>query len=186
MMLWPTHNSHQRFSILLNGNTKQALEEIEGLYAKIFPGNPFSYYFLDDFFNRQYDGDRQFGKVFSLYALFALIISCLGLFGLASFTIASKFKEISIRKALGASSKNIAIMLSGKFLKLVLVAGILTLPVVWFAIHTWLLQFAFRIEFGWKLYFIPVLGLMTLALLTVSFQTIKASMTNPVDGLRSE
>ncbi|HEY5916891.1 MAG TPA: ABC transporter permease, partial [Chryseolinea sp.] len=120
--------SDHNYSMHLSGNNiNEIIKQVEAKYEEIFPGNPFDFYFLDDFFNNQYQADQQFGKIFSLFALLAIVIACLGLWGLASFTTAQKLKEIGIRKVLGASVSSIMSLLSWQFLKLVLIASVIAL-----------------------------------------------------------
>ncbi|HPH47226.1 MAG TPA: FtsX-like permease family protein, partial [Chryseolinea sp.] len=144
------------------------------------------YYFLDDFFDSQYKGEQQFAKIFSLFAMLAIVIACLGLWGLASFTTTQKLKEIGIRKVLGASVSSILLLLSWQFLKLVLIASVIALPLTWYGVDSWLGNFAFRIGLEWSLFVVPVLILITLALGTVSLQIVRGANINPAKILRSE
>ncbi|MBL0740509.1 ABC transporter permease [Chryseolinea lacunae] len=179
--------SRSAFSIHLDGNNMQeAIQQIGARFREVFPGNPYDYYFLDDFFNRQYQDDQQFGKIFGLFAGLAIAISCLGLWGLASFTTAQKRKEISIRKVLGASTENIMSLLSWQFMRLVMVAGVIGLPLAWYGLYVWLGSFAFRIGLQWDLFVVPFAMLCGMALLTVSFQIFRGANTNPATILRSE
>jgi putative ABC transport system permease protein len=164
----------------------RSLHKVEAKYSEIFPGNPFDFYFLDDFFNNQYKGEQQFGKIFSLFALLAIIIACLGLWGLASFTTAQKLKEIGIRKVLGASVRSIMSLLSWQFLKLVLIASVIALPLAWYGISTWQDNFAFRVGLRWDLLVVPLLILTVIALGTVSLQILRGASINPAKILRSE
>ncbi|HET6542342.1 MAG TPA: FtsX-like permease family protein, partial [Chryseolinea sp.] len=179
--------SRRAFSIHLSGtNMTDLIKQVEKHYKEAFPGNPFDFYFLDDFFNKQYKDDQQFGRIFSLFALLAIIIACLGLWGLASFTTTQKLKEISIRKVMGASLTNIAALLVNQFIKLVIIASLIALPLAWLGIDKWLDGFAFRIGLAWDLFFIPVLILAVISLGTVSFQILRGANTNPAKVLRSE
>lgn len=174
-------------SIQLNAHElRSATAAIGELYQKLIPGEPFEYYFLDDAFNAQYQGDLQFGKIFALFAALAIAISCLGLWGLASFTTSQRLKEIGVRKVLGASVVNIIYLLCSQFMKLVVVASILAMPLAWYGMDSWLGQFAFRIEIGWPLFVIPFAVLALIALTTVGMQVMKGAMTNPARVLRSE
>jgi putative ABC transport system permease protein len=163
-----------------------AIKEVEGKYKEFFPGNPFDYYFLDDFFNSQYKAEQQFASIFSLFAILAILIACLGLWGLASFTTTQKLKEIGIRKVLGASVSSLMSMLSWQFLKLVLIATAIAIPLSWYGIDSWLSNFAFRIGMEWDLFVIPVLILGVLALGTVSIQIFRGANVNPAKILRTE
>ncbi|HEY3405917.1 MAG TPA: ABC transporter permease [Ohtaekwangia sp.] len=179
--------SYRAFSIhLASNNITETISKIEHLYKEAFPGNPFDYYFLDDFFNNQYKDDQQFAKIFSLFAVLAIVIACLGLWGLASFTTTQKLKEIGIRKVLGASVSSIMSLLSWQFFKLVLIASVIALPLTWYGIDSWLGNFAFRIGLRWDLFVIPVLILMIIALGTVSLQILRGANINPAKILRSE
>jgi putative ABC transport system permease protein len=179
--------SRRYISIRLSGTSmQQTVQQVETLFKTTFPGNPFNYYFLYDFFNRQYKDDQQFGRIFSMFAILAIVIACLGLWGLASFTTAQKLKEISIRKVLGASTGSIMSLLSAQFLKLVLIASIIAAPLTWYGIDAWLDGFAFRIGLQWDMFVVPVLILGAIALLTVSVQILKGASSNPARVLRSE
>jgi putative ABC transport system permease protein len=179
--------TRSKFSIHLSGtNINETIRKVEKQYKEAFPGNPFDYYFLDDFFNNQYKDEQQFGKIFSLFAVLAIIIACLGLWGLASFTTTQKLREISIRKVLGASTASIMSLLSGQFMKLVLIASLIALPLTWYGIDTWLDNFAFRIGLGWDLFVVPAILLGVIALGTVSVQIFRGANSNPAEVLRSE
>ena len=162
------------------------IKRVEEKYKEAFPGNPFDYYFLDDFFNSQYKAENQFARIFSLFAILAILIACLGLWGLAAFTTTQKLKEIGIRKVLGASVSNIMSLLSWQFFKLILVATALAIPLTWYGIDSWLSNFAFRIGLEWDLFVVPVLILAVLALGTVSVQIFRGANVNPARILRTE
>lgn len=182
-----TPGTSRFFSIRMNTqNTKGTINEIENQYNAAFPGNPLDYYFLDDFFNKQYKQDQQFAKVFNAFAGFAIFAACLGLFGLASYTVVQKAKEIGIRKVLGAKSMQITLLFSKKYMFLILIANIIAIPIAYFGIKSWLQNFAFSISITAELFALPVLMLAIIAVITISFQTIKASLANPVKNLRSE
>ena len=152
----------------------------------MIPARPFSYNFLDDTFNKQYLDEDRFEKLFFNFSILAIFISCLGLLGLASYSTIQRTKEIGIRKVLGASVSGITSLLSKDFIKLVLIALIMASPVAWFGMHKWLQGFAYRINIGlWVFILAGVLAIL-IALLTVSFQAIKAAVANPVKSLRSE
>jgi len=175
------------FSIRMNPqNARGIIAEIEDQYNTVFPGNPLEYYFLDDFFNKQYEQDQQFAQIFNAFAGFAIFAACLGLFGLASYTVVQKAKEIGIRKVLGAKSSQITMLFSQRYLVLILVANVLAIPIAYFAMQKWLENFAFSISISTDLFLIPILVLAAIAILTISIQTVKASMANPVKNLRSE
>jgi putative ABC transport system permease protein len=175
------------YSIRINtDHLPKTLEHIQASWAKAFPGNPFEYSFLDEYFNQQYNNERRFGELFTTFSALAIIISCLGLFGLSAFTASQRIKEIGIRKVLGASVANIAAMLSKDFLKLVLISIAITSPLAWFTMEVWLRNFAYRIDVSWWVFAVAGIVALLIALLTVSFQAIKAALTNPVKSLRTE
>jgi putative ABC transport system permease protein len=179
--------SGRAFSIHIStNNMPKTLEAIESKYKDVFPGNPFNYYFLDDFFDKQYKDDQQFGKIFSLFAGLAIVIACLGLWGLASFTTTQKLKEIGIRKVLGASVRSIMALLSWQFFKLVLVAAVVGLPLTWYGLTEWLSGFAFRIPLAVDLFIVPTIILTVIAITTVGLQIFKGASVNPAKILRSE
>ena len=164
----------------------ETVRKAEAKYKEAFPGNPFHYFFLDDFFNRQYQSDQQFGKVFGLFTLLAILIACLGLFGLSSYLVLQRTWEIGIRKVLGASVKQIALLVSKEFVLVVIIANAISWPVSYFLINNWLNGFAYRINLGLLNFLIPTVITLFIAILTVASQSTKAAMTNPVDSLRSE
>jgi putative ABC transport system permease protein len=168
------------------GKNKETLESIEKIYTTLNPGFSFEYSFQDEEYAKLYAGEQRVAVLSTGFATMAILISCLGLFGLAAFTAERRMKEIGIRKALGSSSSNIVLLLSGDFTKMVMVSVILGLPVAWYVLDMWLSKFAFRIPLS--LVYFTVAGLMALvvAWITVASQAIKASRVNPVKCLRSE
>jgi putative ABC transport system permease protein len=163
-----------------------AVSALAGKWKEIAPGQPFEYFFLDDAFNRQYDADRLFGRVFGLASLLAVSISCLGLFGLAVFSAERRKREIGIRRVFGASIPSIAGKLCGEFLRWVLLAGLIAWPVAWYVMHRWLERFPYRTAIGpGPLIAALVLALAT-ALATVSYKAVRAALANPVDSIRYE
>ncbi|WP_286756548.1 ABC transporter permease [Roseivirga sp. UBA838] len=167
-------------------NTQEVIRLAEENWARFFPGNPFEYFFLDDRFNEQYKADQQFGSVFTIFSGLAIFVACLGLFGLAAFMTAKRTKEIGIRKVLGASISSILQLLSTDFMKLILVSVVLAIPVAYYGMEQWLNGFAFRIDLYWYIFALPAVLVLTIALLTVSFQTFRAAKSNPVKSLRYE
>jgi putative ABC transport system permease protein len=175
------------YSIRMNtDHLSQTMDHVRHAWNTAFPGNPFEYYVLDDYFNRQYANDRKFGELFTTFASLAILISCLGLFGLSSYTASQRIKEIGIRKVLGASVTNITAMLSFDFLRLVLFSILIATPLTWLAMYGWLQSYAYRTPIQWWIFGVAGLIALLIALLTVSFQAIKAALTNPVKSLRSE
>jgi putative ABC transport system permease protein len=167
-------------------NITQTLGAIEKVWKKHSDGYPFEYYFLDEAYDNLYKSEIKLNIFFRLFTLIAILISCLGLFGLASFTAERRTKEIGIRKVLGASVPSIMILLSREFTKWVLLANIIAWPAAYFAMFKWLQIFAYRVNI--RIFIFALAGALALliALLTVSFQTIKASTADPVNSLRYE
>ena len=141
---------------------------------------------MDDYFNRQYVADQQFGKVLGLFTGLALIIAGLGLYGLTIFMVSQRTKELALRRILGASLSNIIRLFSKDFVRLIIISNVIALPAVYLLADQWLNNFAFRIGIGWIIFVVPFLILLTISLTTVSFQTIKTGLTNPIKSLRSE
>jgi len=165
------------------GNTVKAIEKI---WKKLAPGESFSYTFMNEDFNNVYRSEQRVGKIFISFALLAIFIACLGLFGLATYAAEQRTKEIGIRKVLGASVGNVVGMLSKDFLKLVIIAAFFAFPLSWWAMHKWLEDFAYRIDIGWWVFLVAGVIALLIALLTVSFQAVKAAIANPVKSLRTE
>jgi len=168
------------------GQSKQALASMEKVFKKFSPGFPFKYYFTDDEIEKNYKAEYTVSKLSRYFAFLAIFISCLGLFGLVTFTAEQKTKEIGIRKVLGASVTGIVRMLSKDFLKLVLLAAVIAFPVAWWLMHKWLMDFEYRIDIGWWVFVVAGIVALLIALLTISFQSIKAAIANPVKSLRTE
>lgn len=164
----------------------QTVEQVKSAWNKFFPGNTFDYFFLDDHFNQQYKADQRFGQVFGLFTSLAILVACMGLFGLASFTTVQRNKEIGIRKVLGASVPSILKLLYREFAVLLLIAFVVAVPLAWLTVNNWLQGYAFRTNVHWSYFVLPFAAVVTIALLTVSFQSIKAAIANPVKSLRTE
>lgn len=147
---------------------------------------PFEYNFMDDLFNKTYSTEQKTSNILTLFSMLTIFVACLGLFGLATYTAEQRTKEIGIRKVLGASVSQVTQMLSKEFLKLVLVASLIAFPVAWWAMHKWLQSFAYRIHIEWWVFAVAGLAALCIALVTVSFQAIKAALANPVKALRNE
>ncbi|MCY7353007.1 MAG: ABC transporter permease [Cytophagaceae bacterium] len=162
------------------------LATLEALYKQTFPGNPFDYFFADEAYNRQFRTERQLGQVFVAASLVAILIACLGIFGLAAFAAQQRTKEIGVRKVLGASVTSIVALLSKDFLKLVFIAILIACPVAWWGMNRWLQDFAYKIDIEWWVFALAGGLAVGIALLTVSFQSVKAALMNPVKSLRSE
>lgn len=184
MVLRPS-NGFECFKINTS-NIKDLIAQIETKWKAMAPEMPFSYRFLDETFNDMYSSEKRVGKVAMSFSLLAILIACLGLFGLATFMAEQRTKEIGIRKILGASVGSIVGMLSNDFIKLVGLSALLAFPVAWWLMHKWLQDFAYRINIGWWIFFIAGVVALLIALITVGFQSVKAALANPVKNLRTE
>ncbi|MBD2701184.1 ABC transporter permease [Spirosoma sp. BT702] len=169
-----------------SGQTSQAMASLESLAKRMNPKFPFSYQFADAEYENLYKSESMVGELANYFAFLAIFISCLGLFGLAAFTAEQRTKEIGVRKVLGASVSNIVGLLSQDFLKLVLIAIVISSPMAWYVMNRWLQNFSYKIGIEWWVFAIAGLLAIGIALLTVSFQSIKAALMNPVKSLRSE
>jgi putative ABC transport system permease protein len=167
-------------------NLPVTISAIEKKWNALIPARPFSYFFLDEFFDKQYRDEQRFEKLFINFAVLAIIISCLGLLGLASYSTMQRTREIGIRKVLGATVPGIVNLLSKDFLKLVIISIIIASPIAWLAMHNWLQDFHYRITIAWWVFAVAALLATLIAILTVSFQAIKAAISNPVKSLRTE
>jgi putative ABC transport system permease protein len=178
---------YSNLSVKINGSkASDALAFIQSTWQKNCPDSPFEYQFLDDHFEDVYRADSQVGGIVGVLAGIAIIISCLGLFGLASYSAERRTKEVGIRKVLGASVQNIVGMLSKDFLKYVLIAALIAWPLAWFSVYKWLQDYAYRIEISWWIFLLAVVVAILIALVTISFQAIRAAIANPVKSLRTE
>ncbi|HZY80481.1 MAG TPA: ABC transporter permease [Cyclobacteriaceae bacterium] len=167
-------------------NTQEVIKTIESQWKKLGPGQPFDYSFLDEDFGNMYSAEQRLGRIFTVFAVLAIIIACLGLFALTAFTAEQRTKEIGIRKVLGASVSGIVVLLSKEFGKLILIAFILAAPVAWYGIDKWLESYQYKTEIGVFVYLLAGLAAFGIAWLTMSFQSIKAALANPIKSLRSE
>jgi hypothetical protein len=168
------------------GKTKQAIASLEKVFKQLNPGFPFKYFFTDEEISKIYKAEHTVSKLSRYFAFLAIFISCLGLFGLVTFTAEQRTKEIGIRKVLGASVTGIVQLLSKEFLKLVFLSAVIAFPIAWWAMSKWLQDFAYRTNIAWWAFVIAGLLALLIALLTVSFQAIKAAIANPVKSLRTE
>jgi putative ABC transport system permease protein len=159
---------------------------LEKIYKAINPKFPFTYKFSDQEFDKLYRSEQVVNKLASYFASLAILISCLGLFGLATFAAAQRTKEISVRKVLGASVQNVLALLSGNFLKPVFIALLIACPIAWYIMNKWLEDFAYKVNIGWWVFAVAGLVTISIALLTVSYQCIKAASASPGKNLRIE
>jgi putative ABC transport system permease protein len=160
--------------------------QIENKWKSMAPGMPFSYRFLDESFDDMYRAEQRVGKVAITFAVLAIIIACLGLFGLVAYAAEQRIKEIGIRKVLGASVRGIVQLLSKDFMLLVLIAFIIAAPVAWYFMNKWLEDFNYRVDINWWVFVLAGSIALVIALATISFQAIKAALANPVKNLRTE
>lgn len=174
------------FTIKLSGNIPSTLNSLETLWKESFPEVPFEYLFLDDTINKLYAAESRFQKVFTTLVALGIIIACLGLFALAAFSAEQRVKEIGIRKVLGASVSQVVLLLSTDFLKLVLVSILISIPVAYYAMQTWLNGFAYRISLQWWIFAAAAVIALVIAFLTISSQAIRAAVADPAKSLRSE
>jgi putative ABC transport system permease protein len=174
-------------SIKVNAaNVQKTIASIEKEFKTLIPNRPFSYYFLDEFFDRQYRNEERFGRLFLNFAVLAIFISCLGLLGLASYATMQRTREIGIRKVMGASVSNIINLLSKDFLKLVIISFFIAAPVAWYFMHKWLADFAYRTNISWWIFAMAGVLAVLIAVITISLQAFRAAVANPVKSLRTE
>jgi putative ABC transport system permease protein len=167
-------------------NAQQSIISIQTIWRKHFPADPFKYFFLDDTFNQQYKADMLFGKVFGVFAFLAILIACFGLLGLSAYNVLQRTKEIGIRKVLGASAQSILLLLSKDFMKLILLALALAIPIAWYVMNMWLQDFAYRINIAWWVFGAAGIIALLIALLTIGLQALRAVTDNPAKSLRTE
>lgn len=180
------HTSVMYIRLKQQANTADALSKIGAIMKSNNPAYPFNFSFVDDQFNFMFSNETLISKLSSVFAALAILISCLGLFGLAAYMAERRIKEIGIRKVLGASVSGITSLLSKDFLKLVFISAIVAFPVAWWAMNDWLQNFSYRIEISWWIFIVAGAIAMLIALVTISFQAIRAAIANPVKSLRSE
>ncbi len=169
-----------------SANTREAIAKIEPIFKKYNPAQPFEFQFVDDEYAKKFGNEERIGKLAGFFAMLAVLICCLGIFGLASFTAEQRTKEIGIRKVLGASVTKLWQMLSKDFVVLVLLSCLFAVPISYYFLHQWLLKYEYRTDIGWWVFIMAGSGAMLITLLTVSYQAVKAALANPVKSLRSE
>ena len=179
-------NDYDNISIKASGNIPVALAQIEKTWKKFLPEIPYEYRFLDDRYASLYESENRQSSIFTIFSCIAIFIACLGLFGLSAFTITQRIKEIGVRKVLGASPGSIVKLISKDFLLLVVIAAVIAFPVAWYGMDHWLRDFAYRIQIGWWVFLLAGIIAVLIAFATISFQAVKAAMSNPVKSLRSE
>jgi len=177
----------ENFLVKLNTrDAKLAIEDVSGLFEKVYPNASFEYYFLNDLYNAQYFQDNQFGSVVILFTFLSILIAVLGLFGLSSFMIRLRTKEIGVRTVLGASKLSLVWEIGKNFMIMVGIAGILAVPLSYFLVSEWLENYALRFALGWELFALPLISILLIASLTVGIQTLKSAYSNPINSLKSE
>ena len=166
--------------------TEATIQALEKISKQLNPAFPFSYGFVDQDINNLYKVEQQMGSLFNVFAMIAIFISCMGLYGLSAFMAEQRTREIGVRKVLGASVFNVVYLLSTGFTKLILIAIVIAIPIAWFAINKWLSSFAYRVNVGWAVFLIASLGALAIAWITVSYESVKAAIVNPIKSLRTE
>ncbi|MEP7322160.1 MAG: FtsX-like permease family protein [Saprospiraceae bacterium] len=182
------YNNVNWVHLKLNPNkpVSESLSSLEVTFKKYVPSAPFDYKFADKTFNEKFESEERIGKLASFFAMLAIFISCLGLFGLASFVAEQRTKEIGIRKVVGASVINLWSLLSKEFILLVLISCLIAIPLSYYYMHGWLQNYKYRTEIGWGVFVLAMAGALAITILTVSFQAIKAALANPIKSLRTE
>jgi putative ABC transport system permease protein len=168
------------------GDMSGVIEGVEGVWKKFSPHQPIRYTFLDESFARMYDDVQRMGRIFISAAILAIIVACLGLFALSAFMVEQRSKEISIRLVLGASMKSIFSLLTINFLKLILISILIAAPIAWYAMRKWLENFTYRTEVTWDVFVLTGTIAVLIAILTISYQSIRAGLANPVNSLKSD
>jgi putative ABC transport system permease protein len=166
--------------------TKKTIELIKNNWEQFFPGNPFDYFFLSDHYDNQYHAEIQFRTIFELFAILAVVIACLGLFGLSWFIIIQRTKEIGIRKVNGASVAEILLLISADFFKLVLIGIIIAAPVAYFFSINWLEKYPYKVGFNWWLFILSGFVIFVISAITISYNTMVIALTNPAKSLKYE
>jgi len=183
----PFYNTRNYISVKLeNAEVGNTLTAVKGIYEDFFPGNAFNSFFLDDDFQRSYESEVTFGRILLFFTLLAILVACLGLFSLVSYTTFLRSKEIGIRKVLGASVGSIVGLISQDFLRLILVATAIAIPIAWYTLRVWLRDFAYQTEIPWWLFAVVGLAAMTIGILTIGGQSLRAALANPVEAIKQE
>lgn len=187
LYFYPSFPYWKYFSLRLNTHDlAQTIAAVKKVYLASFPSNAFEYFFLDDHFNKQYQSDLQFGAIFGVFTMLAIVIACLGLFGLGVFTVTQRTKEVGIRKVLGASASAILVLFSKDSVRLLIISYIISVPLIYLAIDSWLKNFAFHIGMEWQMFLLPPLFLLAISVLTIVFIALRAALMSPAISLRHE
>ncbi|MEM6696781.1 MAG: FtsX-like permease family protein, partial [Bacteroidota bacterium] len=182
-------NTSDGGNIIIKAQTddlENTVAHIQNTMKTLIPQYPYEVQFMDESFNNLYESEQRFGKAFNVFTLLALFIACMGLFGLVSHHVLQRTKEIGIRKVLGASVSSIVALLSKDFLKLIIIAFVIAIPITYYAMNQWLENFAYHINIPWWVFALTGSGALGIAFLTVSFQSVKAAISNPIKALRNE
>jgi putative ABC transport system permease protein len=167
-------------------NNQNTIKQVESIFTKVFPGNPFNYYFLSESYNRQYKAENNFGKIVGVFSILAIIIACLGLWGLTSYSITKRIKEIGIRKTLGASTYHISLLFTKEYLILIVIAACISGPVIFYGVNAWLSSFAFKAPIGIQIFLVPLALLISISFLTIGIEVMRATKSNPVNSLKTQ
>lgn len=187
LFLYPSFYFADYMTVNVGGkNVATTVATIEAQFLKLFPRDPFNYFFLDEHFNKQYQADQKFGLICLLFSILAIFIAALGLFGLGSHIAMQKVKEISVRKVLGASTLQALILIPKKLLGLVLVSGLIAIPIVYLATRSWLESYAFKINIGFWMFLLPLVLVLLVAFISIFMQSLKSALVNPADSLRND
>jgi putative ABC transport system permease protein len=184
LVMRPSDNG---FAFKFEAHQAQAtIEALEATWKKLAPSEPFNYTFLDEEFGKLYVAEQRLGRIFEVFSGFAITIACIGLFALTAYTAEQRTKEIGIRKVLGASVAGIVVLLSKEFGKLILIAFVIAVPIAWYGVDWWLTSYSYKTEIGAWVYAFAGMIIAVIAIFTMSFQSVKAALMNPVNSLRSE
>jgi putative ABC transport system permease protein len=186
LVLFPEIRGRQLLIKTTGTNLAGTMSFLESKWRELVPYMPFEYRFLDDDYNILYRSELQLGKIMGFFTSLSIILACLGLFGLTSYIVQQRIKEIGIRKVLGASISGIVVLISSGFIRLVAISFVISFPLAWWAMGMWLKDFVYRIDISWQVFTIAGLSVVTVTLLTVGFQAIKAALMNPVKSLKTE
>ncbi len=187
LVYYPAERGYKHLVVRFNpGQVQETMAFLKQQWSTFAPGRPFDYFFLDENYDALYRFEQRLNQLIAVFALLAVLVACLGLFGLAAFTAEQRTKEVGIRKVLGASVTGIVVLLSKDFVKLVLWAVVLAMPMAYLAMSRWLEDFAYHVEISPRIFLMVGLAALGIALLTVSYQSIKAALANPVESLRYE
>jgi putative ABC transport system permease protein len=178
--------AHEMFVKISGKDVSATLKQLQSVWKQRVPHRPFEYHFLDEDYDALYKAEERTAGVFTTFSSLAILLACLGLFALTAFELVKRTKEIGIRKVLGATLSNIVGLVAKDFLKLISIAIVIAFPVAWFATNKWLQDFTYRIDISWWMFAIAACIVLLIALLTISFQAIRAALSNPVKSLRTE